>query len=74
MEILASLGGAANGCAVDAAPTQGQKAAARVVENSQGGRGNRRGPGLGQPSSRRGVDEGKPLRAECPARCRGKAN
>jgi hypothetical protein len=64
MEILASLGEAANSCAAGEDSPGGQKATAGAVADRSGGRGNRRSPGLGRRLSRSGVDEGEPPRAE----------
>ena len=66
MGILASPGEAANSCEADADPTQGQNAAAGVVEDRQGGRVNRSSPGPSQRLSGSGVDEGEPPREDRP--------
>lgn len=62
MEMLASPGDAAKGCAGDADTAQGQSAAAGGVKPGTGGRGSRRDPGWGEEASRRRVDEGEPPR------------
>jgi hypothetical protein len=74
MGILASLEDTANGCEADEDTPQGQNAAAWAVADRPEGKGNHRGLGLGPQSSRSGVDEGEPLRAERPAQRRGKGN
>ena len=58
MGILASLGGAANGCGTDETPTRGQKVAARGAKAMAGREKSRRNPGPAESGNRRWVDGG----------------